>query len=85
MPDLVCNMTNEQWLDSFSAPRIDPINSTKRYMTTLTGDDDLSSTDSEGEYAYYSEGDGEKGIGEDGEDVESEKEVEDEAGSGAAV
>lgn len=61
MPKLVCNMTNEQWLDTISCPRIDPINPKKRHMTTHAGDEDLSSTDSEGEYAF---------------DVESEEEFE---------
>lgn len=52
LPELVCNMTNEQWLDSISCPRIDPINPKKRHMTTHAGDEDLSSTDSEGEYEF---------------------------------
>lgn len=52
LPGLVCNMTNEQWLDTISCPRIDPINPKKRHMTTHAGDEDLSSTDSEGEYEF---------------------------------
>lgn len=52
LPELVCNMTNEQWLDTISCPRIDPINPKKRHMTTHAGDEDLSSTDSEGEYEF---------------------------------
>lgn len=53
MPRLACSMTNEQWLDVISCPRIDPINPNQRPMTTRVGDDDLSSTDSEGDNEQY--------------------------------
>ena len=74
-PQLACNMTNEQWLDIISCPRIDPINPKKRYMPTGSGDDDLSSTDSEGEYEYEYYTDSEdqssaEGHGEEEEDAE---------------
>lgn len=43
-------MTNEQWLDAISCPRIDPINPNKSTMRATQKKDDLSSTDaSEGE------------------------------------
>ena len=71
LPQLACNITNEQWLDTISCPRLDPINPNKRSMTTRSGDDDLSSTDSEGEYYTDSEDESE----EEAED-ESEAEVE---------
>ena len=45
-PQLTCNMTNEQWLDAISCPRIDPINPNTRFMSTRQEQDDLSSTDS---------------------------------------
>ena len=38
-------MTNEQWLDAISCPRIDPINPNFRAMRTGQEPDDLSSTD----------------------------------------
>ena len=47
-------MTNEQWLDAMSAPRIDPTNPCKRHMsmpkrddaeTTDTGDDEETEED----------------------------------------
>ena len=81
-PRLACNMTNEQWLDIISCPRIDPINPKKRYMTTRSGDDDLSSTDSEGEYEneYYTDSEdqsAEEGNGEEEEDVEDDENMDD--------
>jgi len=65
LPELVCNMTNEQWLDTISCPRIDPINPKKRHMTTHAGDEDLSSTDSEGEYEFNDGYEEEEGTDED--------------------
>ena len=40
-------MTNEQWLDAISCPRIDPINPDLRAMRTGQEIDDLSSTDAD--------------------------------------
>ena len=40
-------MTNEQWLDAISCPRIDPINPDLRTMRNGQEQDDLSSTDTE--------------------------------------
>ena len=40
-------MTNEQWLDAISCPRIDPINTDLRAMRTGRELDDLSSTDAD--------------------------------------
>ena len=40
-------MTNEQWLDVISCPRIDPINPDLRAMTMSQEQDDLSSTDTD--------------------------------------
>ena len=43
-------MTNEQWLDAISCPRVDPINPYKSTMRVTQKEDDLSATDvSEGE------------------------------------
>lgn len=47
---LTCNLTNEQWLDAISCPRIDPINPYKSTMRAAQKEDDLSATEaSEGE------------------------------------
>ena len=47
---LTCNLTNEQWLDAISCPRVDPINPYKSTMRVTQKEDDLSATDvSEGE------------------------------------
>ncbi len=47
-PDLISSMTNEQWLDAMSAPRIDPTNPGRRHMSMPGRDSDPSdSEDSE--------------------------------------
>lgn len=45
-PPLVSAMTDEQWLDAISCPRIDPINQGKKVMTSQENDSGLSDTDS---------------------------------------
>lgn len=46
-PPLVSAMTDEQWLDAISCPRIDPINQGKKVMTSQDTDtDSVSETDS---------------------------------------
>ncbi|KAL9101987.1 MAG: hypothetical protein Q9163_002816 [Psora crenata] len=44
-PQLVTEMSNEQFLDSISCPRIDPISQGKRVMRTLGDEEDASDTD----------------------------------------
>ena len=44
-PRLTCNMTNEQWLDAISCPRVDPITPNKSTLRATQKEDDLSSTD----------------------------------------
>lgn len=46
MPTLVSAMTDEQWLDAISCPRIDPINQGKMVMTSQDTDSESSDTDS---------------------------------------
>lgn len=46
MPTLVSAMTDEQWLDAISCPRIDPINQGKMVMTSQDADSESSDTDS---------------------------------------
>lgn len=45
-PQLVSTMTNEQWLDALSCPRIDPIKQGKKVFTTLESNSEISETDS---------------------------------------
>lgn len=45
-PQLVSTMTNEQWLDALSCPRIDPIKQGKKVFMTLKSDSETSDTDS---------------------------------------
>ena len=45
-PQLVSTMTNEQWLDALSCPRIDPIKQGKKVFTTLESSSEISETDS---------------------------------------
>ena len=61
MPNLVSNITNEQWLDVISCPRIDPLNPKKRTMRTPGDIDDLSPTDSEFDYDDYTDTESEAG------------------------
>lgn len=60
-PKLVSNITPEQWLDVISCPRIDPLNPKKRSMRTPGDADDLSPTDSEPDYDYYTDTESETG------------------------
>ena len=88
MPDLQCTMTKEQWLDVISCPRIDPLNPNKHSMTTGNGDDDLSSTESEGDYEEYTDSEVEEAVYSDAEDdedcweEEEEEEENEEEGAG---
>lgn len=45
-PQLVSTMTNEQWLDAISCPRIDPITQGKKVFMSLKSDSETSDTDS---------------------------------------
>lgn len=45
-PQLVSTMTNEQWLDALSCPRIDPIKQGKKIFVTLKSDSETSDSDS---------------------------------------
>lgn len=45
-PQLVSTMTNEQWLDALSCPRIDPIKQGKKVSMTLKSDNESTNTDS---------------------------------------
>ena len=45
-PELVSTMTNEQWLDAISCPRVDPIKQGKKVSMTLKSDTESSDTDS---------------------------------------
>lgn len=47
-PQLVSTMTNAQWLDAFSCPRVDPIKQGKKVFMTLQSDGETSDTDSSG-------------------------------------
>lgn len=40
-------MTDEQWLDAISCPRVDPINQGKKVMRRLNMDSDFSDDDDE--------------------------------------
>lgn len=44
-PQLVSTMTNDQWLDALSCPRIDPIRQGKKVFMTLKSDSETSNTD----------------------------------------
>lgn len=43
---LVSTMTDEQWLDAISCPRIDPINQGKKIFTMPESDSESSNSDS---------------------------------------
>lgn len=45
-PPLVSTITNEQWLDALSCPRIDPIKQGRRVFRTFKSDGESSDTDS---------------------------------------
>ena len=45
-PQLVSTMTNEQWLDALSCPRIDPIKQGKKVFMTMKSESENSDTDS---------------------------------------
>ena len=45
-PQLFSTMTNGQWLDALSCPRVDPIKQGKKIFMTLKSDSETSDTDS---------------------------------------
>ena len=47
-PQLVSTMTNTQWLDAISCPRVDPIKQGKKVFMSLNSDSETSDTDSSG-------------------------------------
>ena len=55
-PRLVSAMTNEQYLDAISAPRIDPSNTGKKVMMSTPHDDDETSDEESDEESEYEEG-----------------------------
>ncbi|SLM39461.1 DNA-directed RNA polymerase III subunit Rpc5 [Lasallia pustulata] len=48
-PQLISTMTNEEWLDAISAPRVDPTRLGKKVMMTMGSDECDTSTDAEPE------------------------------------
>lgn len=46
VPSLVSTMTDEQWLDSFSCPRIDPTNRGKKIFKRPISDSECSTSES---------------------------------------
>ena len=89
-PDLISSMTNEQWLDAMSAPRIDPTNPGRRHMSMPGRDSDPSDsedseTDEEDGSEWESEWESDDGEGEEDDDKGKEdggegKESNDEGG-----
>ena len=75
VPDLISTMTNEQWLDAMSAPRIDPTNPRPRHISMPNQNSEPS--DSE-------DSDGEIGDDEDGSEWETDDDEGGEEGEEAA-
>lgn len=48
-PQLISTMTNEEYLDAISAPRVDPTRLGKKVMMTKPSDESETSTDAESE------------------------------------
>ena len=70
-------MTNEQWLDAMSAPRIDPTNPGKRHMS-MPKRDDAETTDTGGDEETDEDGSNwemNDEAGEDGQDGQDNEEV----------
>lgn len=81
-PELKSSMNNDQWLDSFSAPRIDPTRMGRKVLMTkpkpesseTSDDDDDSSEEEEGGESDW-EDEGEDGTVETGGDKEGDAEM----------
>ena len=80
-PELISTMTNEQYLDAISAPRIDPTSLGRKVMMTKPTEDRETSTDEDSDEEEEDESEEDEG----GEDEVAHSGDEDAGGVGAVV